>query len=226
MTTIEKIKDLLAQKNMSAYKLSLEIGLNKTFLTDWTSGKAKPSADALSKIADYFDVSVDYLLGRTENRNYFPNTNELPKDYEPKYAIPHTQSDLLDIPILGSICAGNGIIADEHIDGYEPTSRHSLNGHPSSDFYWLRVEGDSMEPFFFENDLVLVRRQTSVDSGSIAAVLIDGEEGVIKRVEYGRDWIELISENPIYSTRRFEGADVQRVYILGLIVESKRKIAR
>ena len=47
MTTIEKIKDLLAQKNMSAYKLSLEIGLNKTFLTDWTSGKAKPSADAL-----------------------------------------------------------------------------------------------------------------------------------------------------------------------------------
>ena len=83
-----------------------------------------------------------------------------------------------------------------------------------------------MEPFFFENDLVLVRRQTSVDSGNIAAVLIDGEEGVIKRVEYGRDWIELISENPIYSTRRFEGADVQRVYIMGLIVESKRKIAR
>lgn len=66
MTTVERIQDLLQKNSISAYKLSKIIGLNKTFLTDWKSGKANPSVDALSKIADYFHVSVDYLLGRTE----------------------------------------------------------------------------------------------------------------------------------------------------------------
>ena len=87
MTTVEKIQDLITKNNLSAYKLSLEIGLNKTFLTDWKNGKAKPSADALHKLADYFNVSVDYLLGRTEHFAQEFSENEMYTFPVPPYLI-------------------------------------------------------------------------------------------------------------------------------------------
>ena len=74
-----------------------------------------------------------------------------------------------------------------------------------------------MIPKFEEGDLALVRYQQSVDSGSYAVALIDDDNGVIKRVMYGTNWIELQSLNPMYSPRRFEGEDVTRVRIFGLV---------
>ena len=60
-------------------------------------------------------------------------------------------------------------------------------------------------------------KQSSVDSGTIAVVLLDGEEGLVKRVEYGADWIELHSINPMYKTMRFEGRDVLRLEVVGAV---------
>ena len=80
-----------------------------------------------------------------------------------------------------------------------------------------------MEPILCEGDLVLVRKQTSVDNGSMAVVLVGGEEGLVKKIFYGPDWIELHSLNPAYAVRRFEGPDVMQVAVLGLVMESKRK---
>ena len=64
MSAVEIIIHLMKEKNITAYQLTLACGLSNSAVTDWKSGKAKPSADALSKIADYFNVSVDYLLNR------------------------------------------------------------------------------------------------------------------------------------------------------------------
>lgn len=63
MRMIEKILELMKNKGINAAKLTTECGLNHSALTEWKKGKAKPSIDALSKIAQYFGVSVDYLLG-------------------------------------------------------------------------------------------------------------------------------------------------------------------
>lgn len=46
-------------------KLSESMGISTGNISDWKSGKSKPTAEALLKIADYFNVSIDYLLGRT-----------------------------------------------------------------------------------------------------------------------------------------------------------------
>ncbi len=90
-------------------------------------------------------------------------------------------------------------------------------------YAFLRVVGDSMYPVFMEGDLVLVRCQTSVDSGSYAVVTIDDEDGVVKKVVYDRDFIELQSINPMYPPRRFEGEEVLRIRVFGLVKEIKRK---
>ena len=91
------------------------------------------------------------------------------------------------------------------------------------EYFWLRVTGDSMTPVINDRDLVLVRRQSTVDSGRYAVVLVDGEEGLVKRVVYNEDWVELQSVNPYYPPRRFEGQAAQQVTVVGLVVESKRK---
>ena len=54
-------------------------------------------------------------------------------------------------------------------------------------------------------------------SRTLAVVLVDGEEGFVKKVVYGSDWIELHSFNPAYKTMRFTGADVQRISVVGLV---------
>mgnify|MGYP000585672906 FL=1 len=70
---------------------------------------------------------------------------------------------------------------------------------------------------------MLVRCQSSVDSGSYAVVMIDEEDGVVKKIVYGPDFIELHSINPMYPVRRFENEDVTRIRVFGLVREIKRK---
>ena len=86
----------------------------------------------------------------------------------------------------------------------------------------LRVQGDSMYPIFMEDDLLLVRCQPIVQSGEYAVVLIDGEEGVVKQFMQRNSMIELRSVNPLYPPRRFEGADMERLRIFGLVKKSIR----
>ena len=69
-----------------------------------------------------------------------------------------------------------------------------------------------MYPKFEEGDLVLVRCQSSVDSGELCPwYSIDDEEGVIKKIVYGPNFIELHSINLMYPVRRFENEDVTRI---------------
>lgn len=55
------------QQGITQYRLAKNLGISGGHLGDWKKGKSRPTIDNLIKIADYFDVSVDYLLGRTEN---------------------------------------------------------------------------------------------------------------------------------------------------------------
>lgn len=130
------------------------------------------------------------------------------------------------LPVYGFVSAGNGILVEENIIGYELADERFNN----TEYFYLRVKGDSMEPEVKENDYVLVKKQTSVDSGSYAVVIVDNNEGVIKQIKYGNqaiygeDWIELHSINPRYAVRQFKGSEVQRVYVIGEVIEIKRKI--
>ena len=125
-----------------------------------------------------------------------------------------TETEIASIPVIGTVAAGQPLLAVENITDYFPFPANLL---PNKETFILRVKGDSMIPKFEEGDLALVRYQQSVDSGSYAVALIDDDNGVIKRVMYGANWIELQSLNPMYSPRRFEGKDVTRVRIFGLV---------
>ena len=66
MEIIDRILQLAERRGMTANKLAVECKLNNSQMTYWKNKRQKPSIDALIKIADYFNVSVDYLIGRTK----------------------------------------------------------------------------------------------------------------------------------------------------------------
>ncbi len=64
-----RLKELRKAKNISQLKLALDLNMNQNSISRYENGEREADYNTLIKIADYFNVSVDYLLGRTDNPN-------------------------------------------------------------------------------------------------------------------------------------------------------------
>lgn len=202
----DKLKELRKAKGMTQTELASEIGISNASLSSYEVGARKPKdTKQWRKIADYFGVTVDYLMNEQDDgRNGSSN------------------SGLIEIPIVGNVAAGGGCLADNTFIGSEYIPKSWVN--PDEDYVLLKVKGESMYPKFEDDDLLLVKVQSSVDSGAYAIALIDDEDGVVKRVIYNQDKIELISVNPMYPPRIFQGEDMKRVRIFGVVKKGIRDI--
>lgn len=176
----KNIKRLLKEKGWSQIKLSEISGISKSTLSDYINCKTLINPGNVEKLAKAFNVKK----------------SEIDPTFKTQSIYPVAEEKLIEIPIVGQISCGNGMIAYEEIERYEITPKSWLNG---GEYFYLRAKGDSMiNARIREGDLLLIRRQDDVESGEIAAVLID-EEAVLKRVyknEQGN--VILQSENPKY----------------------------
>ena len=103
MTILERIQELARKNDKNLKEISLELGFSKNYL--YSLKTQAPSSDKLAKIADYFKVSTDYLLGRTDDK-----TSLSPKE-------------MTDI----------GQLADRMLDGLESENSVNFYGEPMSD---------------------------------------------------------------------------------------------
>lgn len=185
---------------MTQEKLGELLGVKKAAVQKWESGTVKNlKRDTIKKLSEIFGVSPAAFIGSEER-------TELSVD---------TDRGIYEIPVYESVSAGFGSYADSSVAEY--TVLNVKNPAEVPNLMGIKVEGDSMYPKIEDGDTIIVRRQNSVDSGSIAVMLIDGEEGVVKKVEYGDDWVDLVSINPEYKTRRFSGSEVSRLQVVGLV---------
>ena len=207
MTTGERIKQLRLERGLTQEELGAKLGVQRAAVQKYEKGTVKNiKRDALIRLAEILDTTPEYLLGWDEM---------------PRNVIPVSDEDIVHIPVIGRVAAGLSCFADDNILDYEPVLTSDIS--KAEKYAFLRVIGDSMYPVFMEGDLVLVQVQESVDSGTYAVVTVDNEDGVIKRVVYGADFIELQSVNPMYPPRRFEDEDVMRIRVFGAVKEVKRK---
>ena len=194
----EKFDRLLKSKNATVYRVSKETGIPASTFSDWKTGRSTPKAEKLTKIAKFFDVSLEYFI---EGGEISPEKN---------------------IPIIGEIRAGSPIITNETLLGYEKASVDS-----SDNYFYLRICGDSMKNIGMINgSLVLFRKQQYADDGDIVACLVGGDSATVKRFRQNQRNIYLIPENEDYrpiklSTDDFEAGEAR---ILGVAVEIKIKL--
>ncbi len=73
----EVFENLLKEKNVSSYRVSKDTGVTQTALSNWKTGKSTPTAKTLQKIADYFGVTIDYLMtGKEPEKDWEPKLTE------------------------------------------------------------------------------------------------------------------------------------------------------
>lgn len=198
----ERIKSLRKRQGMTQTQLARVLGLSQQAVGKWETGNSAPDQATLQRLADIFDVSIDFLLGRPE-AGVFPFRN-LTAEYQ--------------IPVLGTVKAGYDALAYQEDLGTEPATVKN-----PEEFFYLIVRGDSMEPRIFSGDLALVHKQPNVESGELAVVLVDGDEGTLKRVLRKDGAVILQPFNPRYQTQIYIGEEINRLRIVGKVVETKSK---
>lgn len=105
-STFEKIKELAKRRGISLQKVAEDLGFSVNYL--YTLKEKTPKSDRLQEIADYFNVSTDYLLGRTDNpRIAKDNDNSVPidlkKDAEETFFFDGHELNDEDIDLITSI---------------------------------------------------------------------------------------------------------------------------
>lgn len=204
MSTLDRLMELHEKSGRDQKELTDYLGIDKSTFSAWKSGKIASYKKYIPQIAKFYNVSTDYLLNDdTDNSPIQSNIEVISND------------NVYMIPVFESVSAGFGATACSDVVDYTPVI--IKNPADVDDTLCIKVKGDSMYPKIEDGDVIVVRKQSSVDSGQIAVVMIDKEDGVVKKVTYGDDWIELISINPMYPPRRFEGIDILRISVVGLV---------
>ena len=196
------LKKLREEKRLSQAKFAKEIGVSQSTVGMWESGKNKPEFSTLLKIADFFNVTTDLLTGTETEMPIKKNTW---------------------VPVLGTVQAGIPIEAIEDILDYEELSPEMLEH--GEEYFALQVKGDSMQPKMDAGDIVIVRKQSDVNHGDTAIVLVNGSEATIKRVLKQEAGIMLAPNNPAYETKFYSNKEIADlpVVILGKVVELRAK---
>ena len=200
---------LLKSHNKTITQISKATGIAASTFSDWKSGRSTPKADKIARIADYFSISLDELLGtdsgiRSSDASY--------KNLRAKKMV----------PVIGTIRAGSPIVTDETLLGREFADVDDIE-----DYFYLVVTGDSMKNIgIMEGSLVLFHKQQYAENGDIVACLTDGESATIKRFSKQNHRIMLSPENDDYTpiTLYPEDFEIGRARILGVAKEVKTKL--
>lgn len=204
----EKLYRLKEARKLTTESLSERSGVPRGTINKLLTGETRnPTAQTLRKLAEALECPLEELLGKPSE---IPGVRRLSEPERPAGSCDLIHIQRRRIPVLGEIAAGEPIFCDEDVTFADCDAGNC-------DFA-LRVHGDSMiGARLFDGDLVFIRRQSDVDDGQIAAVLIDGH-ATLKRVYHIPGGLHLLSENPKYPPMRFTLSDHDHIQILGLAV--------
>ena len=194
---------LLKANHTTVYRVSKDTGISASTFSDWKNGRSAPKADKLRRIAAYFEVSLDYLLGM--------ESEPAPSPAKEKR-----------IPIIGEIRAGSPILTDETLLGYDYAEVEDAD-----EYFYLKIQGDSMKNIGMVNGaLVLFQKQQYAETGDVVACLVGGDSATVKRFHRVKKAVYLCPENEEYeplclSTDDFESGEAR---ILGVAKEVKIKL--
>ena len=205
-----RLREIRKAKGIKQEVLCQQLGITQSGLSSWETGRTTPTSTSLNQLADILGVSVDYLLGRTES----PVANAYVPDA------------VVSFDVLGKVAGGYGGSVEEISTGDKITLPiEMLGGRPATDYFVLQVKGNSMYPKILDGDKVLVLRTESVDSGTTAVVLYNGDEATIKKVFYENEqWVDLVPNNPEYEKRRIFAEDCDKFRVLGKAMRLIRDI--
>ena len=198
MTLQDRVKALIKERGMNAHSFEMAMGFGNGYVSKL--GRVTPNTKSIARIADFFGVSTDYLLSGGENME--------------------RDETIGKIPVLGVVRAG-----ELHTE-YENVLDYISSDYDQATHFALIVSGDSMQPRLQEGDLVIVRKQDTVENGELAVVQVNGDEAVVKKLLKFAHGIGLQSYNKAYPLVQYNETEIAEkpVRILGKVVEMRARL--
>lgn len=212
ITIGQRIREERCKQNMPLTELASRVGITKQSLYKYEIGIiTNIPLSNIEKISTVLGLSPAYLMGWNEN----PSPSKFDNLPEPNITENYTT-----FPVIGEVAAGYECVAAEDWAGeLIDIPNEYLVGRNKSDFFVLKVKGDSMYPQYQHGDKVLILKQSTMDySGQIGVVIYGDDMGTLKKIEYaqGEDWMKLVPVNPNHPTVRIENEDLEHCRVLGI----------
>ena len=210
----ERLFKLIKENETDINMLAKVLGIkSKSTIYRYMNGEMSPKITTIKYLAEYFNVNPTWLMGydvpkerKKEESNIFPIT-DTPKK----------------VPVVGKISAGMPILAVENIESYEYAPSSLIKEGYS--YFYLRVQGDSMNLKFNEGDIVLVQKQDTLENDEIGVILVNGDDATVKKYksENGLVILEPMSTNPENTVQIYNPEKIS-VKIIGKVISYQGKI--
>lgn len=206
-----KLKELRQKFGLTQNKLAEKLGLSRSTIAMYETNGSEPDLETINSIASFFNVSVDYLMGREQKVDNNVRGVQL-------------ERSVVKVPVYGTIPAGVPIemIADTYIEDEEEIPADWLKG--GNRYFCLKVKGESMMPKFEDGDTLILKQQDDCNGGDYCAVSINCTECTFKKVIKHENGITLQPLNPAYEPMFFSNKEIieKPITILGVVKEIRR----
>lgn len=182
----QRLLGLRKDKKLSREALGAKIGVSKTAIKNWEDGENVPKLEYLQLLSEYFKCSVEYLTDGTPDGDNFKKVQEKPVRLA---------------PVLNFVQAGE--FCEYHDDAISGESEPVI-GDAGVNVYWIKLEGNSMEPDFESGELVLIDPDMQPNPADYVVALRKGEKAVTFKKwrprgfdeTTGEEYSQLIPSNP------------------------------
>lgn len=208
---MNRLRLLREELEMSQAEIGKVLGITSQGVGLYENEKRDIPTDVLIKLSKFFGVSTDYILGKSNNRYLDKKINIDVADTPTK------------IPVVGKISAGLPILATENIESYEYAP--SIYIKEGFEYFYLRVNGDSMNLKFNDGDLLLVQKQDNLENDEIGVILVDGMDATVKKYKYENGLVILspMSTNTDHIVQIYNPKDIN-IKIIGKVVSYQGKV--
>lgn len=199
-----RMKERRLQLNKTLEEVGTVVGVSKATIQRYEKGAiTNIPSDKIEKIAKALSTTPAFLMGWEEK---------------------NTHNKGIRIPILGRVVAGIPLEAITDIEGYEEITPKMAS---LGEYFALKIKGHSMEPQILDNDVVICKCQSDVESGDIAIILVNGDEATCKQIKKSQEGVTLIGFNPlVYPPHFYSNKEIETlpVNVIGKVVELRRSL--
>ena len=200
---MNRIKFLREEKGIFQKDLAELLNITTPAINYYENEKRAIDTKTASILADYFNVSIDYLLGKTDIR-----TNK---------------TNPAVVLVYGTIPAGIPMEMIEDIIDTEEIDANMLKG--GKEYFGLKIKGNSMYPEYLDGDTIILEKIDNVENGTDAVVMVNGNDGTFKRIFKNENGIILQPLNPEFQPMIYTNEQIEKlpIRVIGKVVELRRK---
>lgn len=201
----ENLKYYMTINRKTRVDVCRDLDIPYSTFTDWCNANIYPRIDKIELLANYFDIKKSDLVESKEKLDKLGNP-------------------VAEIPLLGTVKAGYDYMAQENWEGMIEVDKNIIKD--GSDYFALKIKGNSMSPVLIEDDIVIIKKQEDFENGDLVVAIINGDEATIKKGRKNDTSIVLQPFNTVdYEPLIFTYNEMKTipVTIVGIVKQLKRE---